>query len=363
MRERADVSRPPGDIVANLLGQSPVWTPGIVSDAQYAVKEAVKGVVLPAPRAEPPAIVGRGVVTAVVSAAESGDLFIAFENGELVCFSPRRGEMRIVRAEQWGSPIRSLATSLRGDLLVASCPDSSEIVILSRHADQFRSVGRMEWNSVAWLSPTLALVQGQWMFATFERNGLHVRSTQNLTLWDGQPREEPDDFKALLVPGFDGLAVLDWSGSGAFFRRSGKFRPLRLSWSLADLRNDLGQPVPLVWFRWASDMALAGVDFNGNLHWSRLAFEDEFPKEIATATAVLDGGYVAAAIVKPGMVAGVTSSVINWLRTSERRFLLVASTALSRGAPVIGAFMSRPTNELLVLRSDGVIERVVAPGA
>jgi len=365
VRERADVSRQPGDIVSNLLGQSPVWTPGIVSDAQYAVKEAVKGAVASAPPPTP-AIAGRGVVTAVVSAAESGELFIAFENGELVCFSPRNGATHMMRDTQAQYPIRSLATNAQGDLVVAARSDRAQIVSYSRLGpNSFRTDGRIEPTMVPWLSPTLIMAQGQWVFAYLERDGLNVRSLPNLYLLNVHELTGSEDLKVLLVAGFQAILFLWWDGADTFYRRAHQREdmPISLSWSPGNLRNTPGQPIPLAWFQWDSRLELAGVTEDGNLHWSHLAFDSDCLTETATATAALDGGYVAAAIVKPGMVAGVTGSVINWLRTSERRFLLVASTALSRGAPVIGAFMSRSTNELLVLRSDGTIERVVAPGA
>jgi hypothetical protein len=70
-------------------------------------------------------------------------------------------------------------------------------------------------------------------------------------------------------------------------------------------------------------------------------------------------GYRAAAIVRPGLVAAVGPSRVDWLRAGGRSFSW-SRTQLSLPRPV-ACFPCRPTGELLVVCASGVVVRVTVP--
>jgi hypothetical protein len=71
-------------------------------------------------------------------------------------------------------------------------------------------------------------------------------------------------------------------------------------------------------------------------------------------------GYRACAIVRPGLVAGVTEKGIDWLRTGGKYVTTMSTTAVTFNEP-IAAFHSPLTGEVLVVCKDGLLERVTVP--
>src|SRR5207253_488586 len=110
MRQRLPHDRKPGAVVSALLASSSMWAPAVVSDAQFAARAAAR-VETPAPTPVARTVLRARIarVTAVCQAPHSGDVFVGFESGEVVCFRPSSGEVLPVTGE--GALILSLATS------------------------------------------------------------------------------------------------------------------------------------------------------------------------------------------------------------------------------------------------------------
>jgi hypothetical protein len=178
--------------------------------------------------------------------------------------------------------------------------------------------------------------------------------------------ENPVGFGALMLPGFgkhaSSIAVLHWYVGSACYHATphAKGQNLVLGWNLGRLRDAPGQPVPISWLHAGDSLELAGIDEDGALHWCRLHCGDDRVEERGRSTAAPDEGYRAVAVVRPGLVAGVTARGVHWLRGGQR-FLQVAQHPAPSAGRAIAAFASRPTQELILLCADGTVERLNVP--
>jgi hypothetical protein len=98
------------------------------------------------------------------------------------------------------------------------------------------------------------------------------------------------------------------------------------------------------------------------LHWSLLDAGRDGPqiKILAHNSSVRAEGYLAATLLRPGHVAGVSRSHIDWLRGGSKEFACwsVTEAALARS---VACFPSYRTGELVIVCSDGVVVRVPIP--
>ena len=68
-------------------------------------------------------------------------------------------------------------------------------------------------------------------------------------------------------------------------------------------------------------LEIAGVGEFGTLHWAAFHRGDGRLDRLASCVATeSEGGYLAATLVRPGLVAGVTRSRIDWLRGGSGKF-------------------------------------------
>ena len=125
LRQRAEGGKVLADLASTMLGASQAWPPAVVSDARFALLQAGKR---PRDTSPLPANITRVIinariqsVSAVCQAAHSGDLFLGFESGEVVCFRPRLGEVSTVITVP--NAIRSLAATDDGDAVVVHTTD------------------------------------------------------------------------------------------------------------------------------------------------------------------------------------------------------------------------------------------------
>jgi hypothetical protein len=376
LRQSAALESRPGDTAFSYLGQSDLWAAPLRSDAQYAFRTAVKE---PVKESSPRSTrgfrerLGNGRVTAVVSAPNSGDVFVAFESGELVCFRPTDSETRIVTAGVHSNALFSLAVNDEGTFLVRLEAGESvyRLIGYSRLPNgSFRVEQPVDRQGRAyWLTPLLILENGKGRLGLWESDELSILDWPSFTPSDHHPYSAGSG--ALLLPGLDShsarIAMLHWDDGTAYYHSVAQGRGNRvfLSWNLAKLRNSPVQSVLLAWHQSGKTLELAGITEDGALHWSRLTgtvseLDNHMDMaEMATSTAAPDEGYLATAIVRPGLIAAVTRSGVNWLRGGQR-FLQVTQT-LRTEAPVVAAFASLPTNELLLICDDGMLERLPVP--
>lgn len=85
---------------------------------------------------------------------------------------------------------------------------------------------------------------------------------------------------------------------------------------------------------------------------------------MATNAAACRDDYVGAAIVKPGVVAGVRRAHVDWLRGGPQRSQMEVMTIVrSHGSRsplryTVACFASHATQELLVISEKGLLERM-----
>lgn len=372
LRQTAALESRPGDTVASYLGTSGVWAAPVVSDAHYAfraaVKDSAKDLTL---RATKGPRLGNGTVTAIASAPASGDLFVAFDSGDLVCFRPALNETRFVKAGWNPLEVVSLAVDPQGDFLLTLQVEDGAAQLsgyVRRPNGSFALQQHTSYTSpAAWLCPLLLRANGIVRVGVFGGGDLCILDWPSLaTLGPLDTWGNEAGFGALLIPGFgiraDSIRVLHWySGSASFYdlpNRQGQ--NVTIGWNLGKLRESPAQSIPLAWLQAGNTLELAGINDDGALHWSRLTQAADKLEETARCTATPDEGYRAAAIVRPGLVAGVTRTGVNWLRGGQR-FLQVAQNPVETGSRVIAAFASLPTQELLLVCADGLIERLAVP--
>ena len=133
-----------------------------------------------------------------------------------------------------------------------------------------------------------------------------------------------------------------------------------LSWWPTSPEGSPLRSVPVSWASFApGHIDLAGLGEDGSLQGSRLKDGDLFTT--CTAAGPREGGYLAAAIVREGLVAGVTRSRIEWLLHGARRFLPWRTTEVSIPSAV-ACFPCRQTRELVVVCKDGAVVNVPIPG-
>jgi hypothetical protein len=173
---------------------------------------------------------------------------------------------------------------------------------------------------------------------------------------------------AFLLPGLDPtrhpLVVLLFD-SNTVWCATGLERELHrtlLGWHPAFSPQGRPWQIPtLTWLhRDQEHLELAGVDENGTVCWSLLQVAREGVDTVATNRHVKADGYLATALVRPGRLAAVSRTGIDWLRCGADYFSPTATTKVALPL-AIACYASRATNELLVLCGDGLLVRVPVP--
>jgi tetratricopeptide (TPR) repeat protein len=390
LRQRAEVEVRPGNLITTLLGQSSAWIPAVVSDADFAVRAAMK---LPRPSESVDKVqrtleriqAGKGLVTAVCHAPETGSVFVGFETGEIVCFRPKRDEV-IHFPVSTSSPVTSLATDAGGDYVVALREDVHTPTNLTSYARSGASGYRVEGQAVFnagrfWLTPFLAgrpHWSNHYILACLE--GDRISFLRGLLLTHAGSLVGPGEGFAfhggLVLPSFHHparLAILlfgsnhVWYGEDLIEDRH-HWTPVRwydtgLSWTPARQEDTSLKGPPWSWLITDQEhLELAGLAAHGIVYWSKLHVGPDDLKVVATNVSVRAEGYLAACLVRPGFVAGVSRAHVDWLRSGGKNFSLAAGAPTRIPLPTaLACFPSHATNELIVICRDGAIVRIPIP--
>ncbi|MBV8381466.1 MAG: tetratricopeptide repeat protein [Planctomycetaceae bacterium] len=364
-------------LVSTLLARPGLWPSAVVNDADFAVKAATRR---PGdePRPEPSQAVARrsrvgvGVVTAAVAAVRSDEFFLGFEGGEVYCYRPEWAE--VVRVAADGHPVVSLAVDPEGLTVVILRAVGAGFGALStyaRHPDgsyRLLTGTALEGVSGPWLTPVLA-GSGEEKVGLWDGRDLvifHVASLETRGRLEVGSQESPPE-AALLVSWSedeDPGAILhrhrEWCfvrqgamkagrrGSGLAWRPglspASRLRSVLVSWAWSDPEH----------------LEVAGLGDSGSLHWAAFHVVDGDLDLVASNVATDETGYLAATLVRPGVVAGVTRSRVDWFRSGASRFTL--RTRNHQAIPsAVACFPSGRTGELIVVCGDGFISRVPIP--
>ena len=319
--------------------------------------------------------VGRGVVTAFCAAPGSGEVFLGFEGGEVYVVRPERSE--VARVAHYGLAVTAMAASHGGESLVTLRSSDAGRGVLSTYAREpggsyqtlLGTVLAVESPSHPGLSPILPRAGGD-QIGLWDGRELHILAAASLT-WERSlsPAAETLAPPVLLIPwplGPDEAQFAAFAHDGRvwtlFDADGGVFQGTRLNWRPSLPPANPLRSVPLSWMSGVPDhLELAGLGGYGTLNWA--AFRRDGRRLDLSAMSVTTeegGGYLAAAIVQPRMVAGVTRTRIDWLRGGPNRFVLRATTPAA--IPSAVACVANPrTGELIVICGDGLIVRVPIP--
>jgi hypothetical protein len=104
---------------------------------------------------------------------------------------------------------------------------------------------------------------------------------------------------------------------------------------------------------------LAGVSSEGQLYVSDIRFEDGKLAEAKTTTLCGELPYLAAGLIRPGLVVAVTQNAVCWLRPGMGGIRQVGSDAESLPS-AIACFRHHRGKEVIVVCGDGTLVRVPA---
>ena len=375
LRARARTDEKANLLVPALLAKPAHWPSAIVSDAAFAVAAATRPRRASGPPPAPAAgAAGRvqlcpGGVSAVAGAYRTGDVFVGTDRGEVWAFRPATSEVALVVS--YGLPVASLAADPSGDRLVVlrSYPSGrGAINSYAREPDgryRLMTGSTMESMTDPWLTPVLR-TSAEDLVGLWDGESFHILAVASLASLGSFacPPGEPPPPAALLLGREDvdgvGCSILmhnldQWYEIDS---RGRLLRPTGLRWRPASPGEGL-RAAPLSWLVDSGDgFELVGLSARRHLALvpvvGRRAAHPEFGLQAGRR------GYLAAAIVRPGLVAGVSRSRIDWLQTSSSQFR--PWRMRPGGVPsAVAAFSSRPTGELIVVGRDGVLVRLPVP--
>jgi tetratricopeptide (TPR) repeat protein len=378
LRTQAQAGAAAGRLVSDVLGRVGVWPAGLTRDAEFALKAAIGALPRPArhvARGQPLRRfrIGVGTVTAVCFAQASDEVFVGFEGGEVFCFHAERSE--VVRVASYELPVTSLAAS----------PDGRSVVILRSGGHQLGVVGSyaraadgsyrlllgspVDGLTDPWLTPVMEGVDKE-LVGLWDGDELYVMTVASLTSWGSMTLPRPDACPpaAFLIPRGDDDAehefnVLVHDGrEWCLAEATGRSRHATgLVWRPSLPAENTLRSIPISSLQADPEhLELAGLGGFGTLHWAALRAEEGRLDLVASNSAAREGGYLAVALARSGLVAAVTDAHVEWLRCGADKFTLAYRSEASVPSAV-ACFYTRTTGELIIICADGFVGRVPLP--
>jgi len=119
-------------------------------------------------------------------------------------------------------------------------------------------------------------------------------------------------------------------------------------------------PLSRLW-RDREHLEIAGVDEDDSIHWTELDYGHEEGVVLGGGASNAEWKYVAAALIRPGLVAGVTREGIVWLRRNGHRLQSNGTMTMASLENAVACAVSLPARELLVICREGAVVRVPLP--
>jgi hypothetical protein len=365
VREAVAAENRAGDVVSRLLGAGGAFAAPVVSDARFAVNALVRQPDRERrPRAWNIVNLGMGHVTATCAAAATGEVFVGFDTGQVVCFRPSASTVVTLTAGA-NLPVIGMTCDATGAVVVVQSivrdtPRGSDgpsdeawtTVYHSRNAGWESAPGR----ALYVLGRGVCRDDVDWLWCGWdEYEDLFLIRPGTAAHWvklDSFLRGRVPASVALLQD--EGVICAVFAAGSLWYHRIRFYSPILATFFETHLGWTPQSPVS--WLR-GDDLELAALGAEGAVHWSRLKFGDVGLK--ATATLSAADGYKAATLVRPGLVAAVGGGCIDWLRAG-RNFQQTNRTVLDLGR-VVACHASLPTSELLMVTADGRLHRVPLP--
>jgi hypothetical protein len=411
LSQRAEHETRPGAMVSDFFGQSGTWEPPVVSDANFALRALLKQTEGQMRQVSAGGGISRiqvasSTVTAVGFAEESCEVFLGFADGEVYCFRPAQNEVLRVSlpdptagttitvdlhepavlapaSEPIG--ITSLAVDARGEEIVTLSPTGAEVHLVQtyrRKTDSrygLYSRCSQDPSEVSHLAPHQGTTLRRHSMCMWGPWSVHIPewplSIQGRRL-DGRPETVSGAYvlPPVISPEtqFSVLVFCNhrlWLGDGIrlnfrthCWEATKEWCEPGVSWTPCIPEGNPLQ-VPLIsWVRKDQEhFEIAGLGPNQTIRWGLLHLDPEHDlMEVASNTAVRPEGYLATAIVRSGLVAGVSRSQIDWMRPGATNFTRLSATNVLLPT-AIACFASRLTGELIVICQEGLVVRVPIP--
>jgi tetratricopeptide (TPR) repeat protein len=378
LRHRAETDFRPGFAISELLGRSGAWKAALVSDADFAFRTAFKKKEQPSKTAVAASRrlrIGPGQVTALCAARVRGRVFLAFQ-GRIGYFDPCSEALIRLATPKPSASILALATNDRGDRLIALTRWNAESSLLmysvSPTGYKFVAQQSVVRTGTNWLTP-IAERDGQSVIGYWNGDSLHILWSEDLLpLTTSAPSGGTAQAGLVFVnrhhlaaPESEKpeLSVCLFVGEGLVYFPSfenGLGTDLRLGWRPGSRLRGLFSPPPLSWgWRGTGPLELVGIDEDDSIHWTELDCRDP-ARPVVSGGASTQASYRAAALVRPGLIAGVHERGVDWLHVSRHQ-LLPRSATLVALEDAVACATSPPTRELLVICRDTSVVRVPLP--
>ncbi|HKB05269.1 MAG TPA: tetratricopeptide repeat protein, partial [Gemmataceae bacterium] len=375
LREHAKYEPYTGSAVADIFGASKQWSPAVVSDAEFALRAALKTRRLtdlpPDGRVRLQALY-TGTVTSAVMAAERGTLFVGFQDGALVRYDPGAGHTSLLRSGS-GAPIVGIATDpvgdwvafLRGDPPTTLSPaeEYGPLELLSRQGTEFREQARayIPLRGLSGLLPVIDNADGARAVGVSTMGGVFWFQLPGLTerARTGPPNPVPaTTHLKFRVCGpnadlftFEGGSV-SWSGKRTY-----------IGWMPDEAPGSTLFTPSVAWLDPIdTHIELAGLFDHATLYWTQVELSESF-LQTRTLTYVTPGGFRAVCIFRPMDVVGVSAQnqVVRLRPQSGRLVERASAVQLPTPSRAVVCFPNRATNEVLVILEDGTLARVPVP--
>jgi tetratricopeptide (TPR) repeat protein len=362
------------DVVSTMLGTSQVWAPAVVSDAQFAMKRLGKQTRSPTASITRFTVQARlPLVSGVCQAASSGDVFMGFESGEVVCFRPRSGEVSTLFDGH--GPVLSLAARSDGGAVVVLTSRGSEgITLTGIDGSQVYSMdigsSLFPETAVPTLCSALAGDGKRYGFALFAgREWRFFRGPPFVPVDEGElPVDEGEPAAVFLLSPTDAqafaepilLALYDhgfvsWNGHSRVASAIGQG-----GWRPAKPGSALRFPA-LSWLeKGPAGVEIVGIDAEGCLYASEVRLDNGVMlAEVSTKALPGPPRFLAAAVLRPNLIAAVTSNAVYWLRRRADGLRVIDQTKVSLPLAV-ACFRDHQGKELIVVCANGTVVRVPA---
>jgi hypothetical protein len=372
LRQRSAEEVRAGHLVSALLGQAGTWSPPQVRDADFAFRAAVQKTRARVPTSELPRAITRtpllpGTITALAHARQTGDVFIGFAAGWVLCFQPMTGAL--ISLELKRREVLGLACDSTGrDLFVLQDrgPEDTGPILTSWEwsGDSYRpkaSTGVPDPRGdylVLWTTDRGENIVGVW-----DGSGITLLKGAQFLPWDhfGLPFPAEDFRHALLLPP---RSPQNPRLSGLFFDNNSVWS-LKLPpkshpfvWHPGVPHGSALHSATLSWLQPSGDrLEVAAVSASGSVYWG--AFNLAGDLQVVGKNALGGEGFRAATLIRPGHIAVVTLTGVRWLRCGEGGFRDWMETRADLPG-CLACFLSPLTNELVVVCT-GEIVRIPIP--
>jgi tetratricopeptide (TPR) repeat protein len=382
LRQYVNYEQRIGNVVSDLFGNAQHWSASVVSDANFAVKAALKRTA-PEDKFERPfrtIRVGTGTVTAAIEVSHKGDVIVGFKGGAIQYFHAQSTEIEELKLPfQTDEPeVYGLASDHSGEMIAAMYGEHSGLMLTNVFLSCFAAkpgLGRLDHvstvNFAGWdLSRTHLL---PYITRFHNVGGTVAVSTPEGTHWyEGQrliprspiePRDQPEDDDHLVICPYGAgrpTKLLHFVGKRVLFDKD----VIELSWEPDHPPGSTLHTPPIAWYDAGPTVfELAGISAQGVIHWTSLQYQNDTFVEKTAYTSRRPEGYCAVTIWRPGYLIGVTASNrVVWLRAGVMGFQEAAPpTALPFPTPAVACVSCVATREVIVVLGDGELIRVPVP--